>query len=834
MLREVVASEHSTVVEGLAATLPEGRLPGAGPLHPGLLGGERHDEQPFDAAVVLPVRIGAGRPAAVLVAGVSPYLPLDEEYRAFLELVGHHLSTAATAADAFAAQQRRAEHLTELDRAKTAFFARISDEFRTPLTLVLGPVAELRDAAPPGSGLRTDLELVHRNAQRLRRMVDRLLELSRLYAGQVDPHFEPVDLAALTAGLAGMFRSAADHAGLTLELDCPDLGEPAFVDRSMWEQVVVALLARAVAVASTGRITVTLGREGGSAVLRVATTGTAAAPPDDGGVGPALVAELVGLLGGSVTTDPVTTDPAGGRIHRDRGGAARPRPRATARPGMRAADDSGPLRAASVTEALWWLPERRRRGDPPSAVPPDNPDAGRILVVDDHADMRAYLMRLLGRTHRVEAAADGAAALVAAVADPPDLVLADVSLPGLSGLDLLTALRGDPRTSLVPVVLMSARAGPEAAVEGLGAGADDYLVTPFSARELRARVDGRVALGRARREAERRFRAMADSTPTLIWADGPGGQRLFVNRGWLEFTGAEPDADLGLAWQDRIHPADRAHYSRVRAAADGGPFEVEYRLRAANGHYRWVLDRGAPAEGYVGGYVGGCLDIDSRVGERERQRLLAVIGAALDRETTVVGRRQTLVRTLVDEGLADMARFVEISDGQATDGLAIAAHTPEQEAVLRGLDVDWMQVGPDRHRGRGAAVRRRRGLHPGQQHGRAAAGAAAQHAVRHGRARPAQRARTDLGAARGRADPRLHPVRRRRHRAARRPRRARGHGPGQRAAAGARAGQPGAAGGAAAGDRRAVRRGHPRAGRRGRRRSSSPAWRARPWSRCGC
>ncbi|MBL8927460.1 MAG: SpoIIE family protein phosphatase [Pseudonocardia sp.] len=690
VLREVVASEHSTVVEGLAATLPEGRLPGAGPLHPGLLGGERHDERPFDAAVVLPVRIGTGGPTAVLVVGVSPYLPLDEEYRAFLELVGHHLSTAATAAAAFATQQRRAEHLIELNRAKTAFFARISDEFRTPLTLVLGPVAELRDAAPPGSDLRTDLELVHRNAQRLRRMVDRLLELSQLYAGHADPHFEPVDLAALTAGLAGMFRTAADHAGLTLELDCPDLGEAAFVDRSMWEQVVVTVLAQAVAVATTGRITVALGREGGSAVLRVATTGTAVRPPDDG-VGPALVAELVGLLGGSVTVDPVPTAPSDGGttvtvavpLGRDH-----VPPRA---PGG-TADGSGPLRAASVTEAPWWLPEPDV-GDPPSTVPPDNPDASHILVVDDHADMRAYLMRLLGRTHRVEAARDGAAALVAALADPPDLVLADVSLPGLSGLDLLTALRGDPRTSLVPVVLMSARAGAEAAVEGLGAGADDYLVTPFSARELRARVDGRVALGRARREAERRFRAMADSTPTLIWADGPGGMRLFVNRGWLEFTGAEPDADLGLAWQDRIHPADRSRYDRVRAAADGGPFEVEYRLRAADGHYRWVLDRGAPAEGYVGGYVGGCLDIDSRVGERERQRLLAVIGAALDRETTVTGRRQTLVRTLVDEGLADMARFVEINDGQATDGLAIAAHTPEQEAALRRLDVDWMRMG---------------------------------------------------------------------------------------------------------------------------------------------
>ena len=674
VLHEVLATGRSTVVTGLAAALPDGRLGGAGPLRPGLLGGDRHDEAPFDTAVVLPLGTGVGRPPGVLVAGVSAYLPLDDEYRAFLELVSHHVSTATVAAGAFAAQQRRAEHLTELDRTKTAFFAGISDQFRTPLTLVLGPVAELRDAAAPGSALRADLELVHRNAQRLRRMVDRLLELSRLYAGQVDPHLEPVDLAPLTTGLVDMFRPAIEHAGLSLDLDCPDLGEPAVVDRAMWEQVVPALLAHALAVASDGCITVRLRRRNGTAVLRVAATGATRAEPEDGGVGLALVAELVGLLGGSVTTDGVGTGRTGAGFAVD---VAVP----LGRDHLPAAGISGnhpELRAESVAEALWWLPDA---GDPPVGSPPsgtDDPDAGRILVVDDHADMRAYLVRLLGRAHRVETAADGEAALAKAVADPPDLVLADVSLPGLSGLELVTALRGDPRTSLVPVVLMSARAGPEAAVEGLGAGADDYLVTPFSARELRARVDGRVALGRARREAERRFQAMADSTPALIWADGPGGQRLFVNRGWLEFTGAEPDADLGLAWQERIHPADRAHYDRVRATAAGGPFEVEYRLRAASGHYRWVLDRGAPAEGHVGGYVGGCLDIDSRVGERERQRLLAVVGAALDRETTVEGRRRTLVRTLVDEGLADMARFVEISDGQPTDGRAIAAHSPSR------------------------------------------------------------------------------------------------------------------------------------------------------------
>ena len=313
-------------------------------------------------------------------------------------------------------------------------------------------------------------------------------------------------------------------------------------------------------------------------------------------------------------------------------------------------------------------------------------------------------------------------------------------------------------------------------------------------------------------EAERRFRAMADSTPALIWADGPGGRRLFVNRGWLEFTGAEPATDLGLAWRERIHPADRAHYDRVRAAAAGGPFEVEYRLRAANGHHRWVLDRGAPADGYVGGYVGGCLDIDSRVGERERQRLLAVVGAALDRETTVEGRRQTLVRTLVDEGLADMARFVEISDGRPTDGRAIAAHSPEQEAVLHQLDAGWMGAGgtvdgevrqyevdeafilassPDERqrelrrsvgfgtvalvplnaRGQTSgllAVARTRGCAPFDDGDLALL------------TDLAERVATALDNA---------------------------------TAAGARAGQPGAAGGAAAGHRGAVRRGHPRAGR---------------------
>ncbi len=504
-----------------------------------------------------------GTTAGLLVAAASPYPPLDGDYRAFPDLVGHHVSATVTGAAALAAQRRRVDRLAELDRAKTAFFTGVSHEFRTPLTLILGPVGELRDGAPPGTALRTELDVVHRNAQRLGRLVDRLLDLSRLQAGRVDASFEPVDLAALTADLAGMFRSAVERAGLALEVDCPHLDEPVFVDRALWEHVVLNLLSNALKFTLAGSIAVSLRAEDRCAVLRVTDTGTgipaaevprlferfhrvahgAARSVEGSGIGLALVAELVALHGGRVDVDSVPGSGTTMTVALPLGRAHLPAERVAPAPPDDGWRDTGVLRPESVDEALWWLAD-----GPAAEVAGPGPDhAGRILVVDDNADMRGYLVRLLRDTQRVEAVADGDAALAAALADPPDLVLADVVMPRLGGLELLRALRTDPRTALVPVVLMSARAGAEAAVEGLGAGADDYLVKPSTARELWARVTGRVALGRARREAERRFRAMADSTPALIWADGPDGRRLFLNRGWAEFTGADPDADLGLA-----------------------------------------------------------------------------------------------------------------------------------------------------------------------------------------------------------------------------------------------------------------------------------------------
>ena len=160
--------------------------------------------------------IVAHRPAGVLVAGVSARLALDEHYRGFLELLTAQIATAVGTARAYEEESRRAEALAELDRAKTAFFSNVSHEFRTPLTLLLGPSRSARCGRPAVAAETRRLDLVHRNALRLLKLVNTLLEFSRIEAGRIDVVYERVDLAAFTAELASSFRSAVDRAGLRL------------------------------------------------------------------------------------------------------------------------------------------------------------------------------------------------------------------------------------------------------------------------------------------------------------------------------------------------------------------------------------------------------------------------------------------------------------------------------------------------------------------------------------------------------------------------------------------------------------------------------------------
>jgi signal transduction histidine kinase len=498
-LARVVRAREMVVLEDLPARF--GPLPG----------GACPEET--QSAVLLPlVRPGQERPYGMLVAGLSPRRALDDRYRGFFELAADHLATAISNAHSLEEARHRAEALAEIDRAKTAFFSNVSHEFRTPLTLLLGPTEDA--LASPDHALRGEaLESVHRNALRLLKLVNALLDFSRLEAGRVEAVYEPVDLRALTRDLASGFRSAIERAGLTLSFQSDELTEPAFVDRGMWEKIVLNLLSNALKFTFQGGITVTLRQAADHYELAVGDTGVGipehelanvfqrfrrvegvrARTHEGSGIGLALVQELVRMHGGETSVTSVVGQGSTFSVSIPRGSAHLAAER------IRAAGDTHPALPsirAFVEEALRWTDGQ---GVGHVEAPPG---ASRILVADDNADMRAYLGRILGERWAVETHADGVSALAAARARLPDLVLSDVMMPGLDGFGLLKALRAEESTRHVPVVLLSARAGEEARIEGLERGADDYLVKPFSARELVARIGSQLTLSAARREAE--------------------------------------------------------------------------------------------------------------------------------------------------------------------------------------------------------------------------------------------------------------------------------------------------------------------------------------------
>jgi signal transduction histidine kinase len=418
--------------------------------------------------------------------------------------------------------------LGELDAAKTAFFGNVSHELRTPLTLMLGPLEDalVDREAPLADPQRARLSLVHDNALRLLNLVNALLDFSRLEAGRLRPRFAPVDLASVTVELAAMFSSAVEHAGLRFVVDCPPQSGPVYVDRDLWEKIVPNLVSNAFKFTMAGAITVRLREEPAHVVLEVMDTGIgipegelpriferfhrvagAVGRTHEGtGIGLALVRELVELHGGRVT---VTSGVGSGttfRVEIPRGHAHLPADAVS-----QTSHGSSPRREsnAHATEAGRWqarsqghLQEHSLDGrEPPRAAAAGATNGPRpsVLVVDDNPDLRAYTASLLAPDYEVTTASDGAAALAAVRERRPDIVVSDVMMPRLDGVGLVRELRANPGTAMVPIILVSARAGEDSTIAGIDAGSDDYITKPFSARELLARVRTHVELARVRR-----------------------------------------------------------------------------------------------------------------------------------------------------------------------------------------------------------------------------------------------------------------------------------------------------------------------------------------------
>ncbi len=555
-LYDVRQSRRMMVIDDLEAKL-------------GLLPGGPWPESPR-TALVLPIAApGQEQLTGLMVIGLSPYRANNEEYRSFLKLIVGEVAAAINNARAYAAERQRAESLAELDRAKTIFFSNVSHEFRTPLTLLLGPLEELlrQPALTLAPEQREQLVIAHRNGLRLLRLVNTLLDFSRIEAGRGRASYVPVDLCTLTTELSSVFRSAIEKAGLRLSVACEPLTATFYVDPEMWEKIVLNLLSNAFKFTFTGEISVTLRESGEQAELIVRDTGVGipaedlprlferfhrvrgvrARTQEGSGIGLALVQELVRLHGGTIQVSSQQGVGTSFTVTIPSGTAHLPPDRIQAERDFA----STALGAAPfIEEALQWLPEDGRRksedgirnsefGSRKSEAESEMADDGRrqmadgsetaaslsaefrlpnsefripnsefhlprILLADDNADMRRYIERLLGQRYQVAAVPDGLAALAAARAALPDLVLCDVMMPGLDGFELLRELRADERTREVPVIMLSARAGAEARIEGLESGAEDYLVKPFAARELLARVSAHLELSRLRHEASAR------------------------------------------------------------------------------------------------------------------------------------------------------------------------------------------------------------------------------------------------------------------------------------------------------------------------------------------
>ena len=486
-------------------------------------------------AQVLPLlRSGQTTPYGFLVAGISLRRELDASYQQFLSLLAGQITTALANARSYQEARERADALEELDRAKTVFFSNISHEFRTPLTLLLGPVETLlSNDASLSSEQREALEIARRNALRLLKLVNTLLDFSRIEAGRTNAVYEPTDLATLTADLASSFRSAIEQAGLYLTIEMPSLSEPIYVDHDMWEKIVLNLLSNAFKFTFEGGIRVALSQTDNDVMLVVQDTGTgieADALPhlferfyrirgaqsrtyEGTGIGLALIHELVQLHGGTIHIQSQVGDNVHGTtvtITLPKGTAHLPADHIHE---VRTSSSTGIAAALYVEEALRWIQPLQEdiatiaeehvwnTTLTPSSLSHGISASASILVVDDNADMRDYLSHLLQPLYTVRAATDGLAALTMIRNQRPDLIITDIMMPLMDGIELLRTLRTDLHLHTTPVILLSARAGEEATIEGLQAGANDYLVKPFSARELLATVKARLEIARVHEEA---------------------------------------------------------------------------------------------------------------------------------------------------------------------------------------------------------------------------------------------------------------------------------------------------------------------------------------------
>lgn len=495
-----------------------------------------------DKAIILPISSGGQKtPHSILIVGLNPYRQPDEKYQSFFQLVTDQVGKYISSVRAMEEERKRIDALMEIDRAKTIFFSNISHEFRTPLTLMLSPLDDsLQKSASLPQDIRHNIEVSQRNARRLLKLVNTLLDFSRIEAGRMHARFEAIDIVKITKDIASNFDNAVQKAGIKFVVECDPVSEPVYADSDMWEKIVLNLISNAFKYTLKGRITVKLMRVGKKIEFSVSDTGVGiphyeqekiferfhriqnvkGRSQEGTGIGLSLVKELVNLHSGTIEVKSeegkgsvFTVSIPLGTDHLPADKIAKP-----------AVDEGFSDQSKAYTqEASRWLID-----DDPGLLS-DNSDSRsgkkhgvekndryHVLLADDNADMRDYIRRLLNEKYEVTAVTNGEEALKEAISNAPDIIISDVMMPVIDGFTLVKKLKEIASTSQIPVMLISARAGEEAIIEGLQTGADDYLVKPFSSKELISRIDSNLKIYETRLHSIKQLHSLFIQAPVAI------------------------------------------------------------------------------------------------------------------------------------------------------------------------------------------------------------------------------------------------------------------------------------------------------------------------------
>ena len=450
----------------------------------------------------------------------------------WLEQRREHLNAVVDERTKALAEEKRkteaqAERLAELDEAKNRFFAHISHEFRTPLSLILTPLRDALQRSSEGSvalGTR-QVGRMTRNAERLQRLIDQLLDLATLEAGRMTLDRQPGNLARLVRRTAEAFASKAEQEGVTLTVETP-VAPTVLFDPDKMETIVSNLVANALKFTpEDGRVTVRLeteaseeGADGTAATkpirIQVEDTGAGISPEqqerifdrfaqaetsstrehEGTGLGLALTSELVDLHGGHIEVDSSLGEGSTFTVHLPLETSSQPAPGCESTVGEGALPPVGDGQRTDLPAV--------DEGDGSEEEAGEEEGRATILVVEDNDEMRTFLRHQLAGDWAVRTAVDGEEGWAAVQDLRPDLVLSDVMMPAVDGMDLCQRIKADEALRETPVLLLTARAGPQSAVEGLDCGADDFVTKPFDMDELRQRIANHLA---ARAHLRRRY-----------------------------------------------------------------------------------------------------------------------------------------------------------------------------------------------------------------------------------------------------------------------------------------------------------------------------------------